>query len=78
MPAAQSLQAIKKGMVNNMEKVKKALTSNRMVTFVWVLGIIGVWEIGATVIAQSKRTPEKCASSSLPNPGFCNKHQVNQ
>ena len=58
MPAAQILQALKKGMVIIMEKVKKALTSSKMVTFVWVLGLIGVWEIGATVIAQSKRTPE--------------------
>ncbi len=41
-----------------MDKVKKALTSNRMVTFVWVLGLIGIWEIGASVIEKSKRTPE--------------------
>lgn len=41
-----------------MNKVKKALTSNRMVTFVWVLGLIGVWEIGASIIEKSKRTPE--------------------
>ena len=41
-----------------MNKVKKAITSNKMVTFVWVLGLIGVWEIGATVVEQTKRTPE--------------------
>ncbi len=41
-----------------MNKVKKALTSKNMVTFVWVLGLIGVWEIGATVVEHSKRTPE--------------------
>lgn len=41
-----------------MNKVKKVLTSNRMVTFVWVLGLIGVWEIGASVIEKTKRTPE--------------------
>lgn len=29
-----------------------------MVTLVWVLGLIVVWEIGATVIAGIKRTPE--------------------
>ena len=29
-----------------------------MVTAVWVLGLIVVWEIGATVIAGVKRTPE--------------------
>jgi len=41
-----------------MNKVKKALTSNRMVTLVWVLGLIGVWEIGANMVEQTKRTPE--------------------
>ncbi|MDC7124678.1 MAG: ABC transporter permease subunit [Spirochaetales bacterium] len=32
--------------------------SNWFVTFVWFLGLVGVWEIGATVIAQTKRTPQ--------------------
>jgi NitT/TauT family transport system permease protein len=29
-----------------------------MVTVVWVLGLILLWEIGATIVAQTKRTPE--------------------
>jgi NitT/TauT family transport system permease protein len=29
-----------------------------MVTFVWVLGLILVWELIATIVAQTKRTPE--------------------
>lgn len=37
---------------------KKALTSKKMVTVVWVLGLIVLWEIGATIIAGTKRTPE--------------------
>jgi ABC-type nitrate/sulfonate/bicarbonate transport system permease component len=41
-----------------MNKVKKALSSSKIVTFVWVLGMIGVWELGAATIARSKRTPE--------------------
>jgi NitT/TauT family transport system permease protein len=38
--------------------LKKALVAPKMVTLVWVLGLIVVWEIGATVIAGVKRTPE--------------------
>ncbi|SHI12342.1 NitT/TauT family transport system permease protein [Sporobacter termitidis DSM 10068] len=41
-----------------MKALKKALTSRQMVTVVWVIGLIVLWEIGATVIAQTKRTPE--------------------
>lgn len=41
-----------------MNKVKKALTSKQMVTLVWVIGIGIIWEISATVIAQTKRSPE--------------------
>lgn len=38
--------------------VKKALSSKRMVTVVWVIGLIGVWELGAFLVEQTKRTPE--------------------
>lgn len=38
--------------------VKKFFTSKKMVTVVWVIGLIVVWEIIATVVAQTKRTPE--------------------
>jgi ABC-type nitrate/sulfonate/bicarbonate transport system permease component len=34
------------------------LKSPKWVTVVWVLGLIVVWEIGATVVAGVKRTPE--------------------
>lgn len=41
-----------------MKKIKAILSSRQMVTVVWVLGLAAVWEAGATVIAQTKRTPE--------------------
>jgi NitT/TauT family transport system permease protein len=41
-----------------MKTIRKALTSKKMVTVVWVIGLIIVWEIGATIIAQTKRSPE--------------------
>lgn len=41
-----------------MGKIRKALSSKQMVTVVWVLGLILVWEILAEVVAHSKRTPE--------------------
>ena len=37
---------------------KKFFSSSKWVTVVWVLGLIVVWEIGATVVAGVKRTPE--------------------
>ncbi|NLI20539.1 MAG: ABC transporter permease [Clostridiales bacterium] len=37
---------------------KKFFASPKWVTVVWVLGLILVWEIGATVVAGVKRTPE--------------------
>lgn len=41
-----------------MKKIKDALSSKQMVTFVWVLGLIIVWEIGALIIEHTKRSPE--------------------
>lgn len=41
-----------------MKVVKKALSSKQMVTIVWLIGLIAVWEISAFYIAQVKRTPE--------------------
>lgn len=41
-----------------MTQMKKILSSRYMVTLVWVIGLIVVWEIGATVIEGTKRTPE--------------------
>ena len=37
---------------------RKWFASSKWVTVVWVLGLVVVWEIGATVIAGVKRTPE--------------------
>lgn len=37
---------------------KKFFASPRWVTVAWVVGLIVVWEIGATVVAGVKRTPE--------------------
>lgn len=37
---------------------KKFFASSKWVTAAWVLGLIVVWEIGATVVAGVKRTPE--------------------
>ncbi len=41
-----------------MNRVKRVLSSKQMVTLVWVIGLIIVWEIAASAIAQTKRTPE--------------------
>lgn len=41
-----------------MNQIKKVLTSKRMVTVVWVIGLAILWEIGASVIEQTKRSPE--------------------
>ena len=42
----------------SMIQIKKVLFSKYIVTLVWVIGLIILWEIGATVIAGSKRSPE--------------------
>ncbi|BCJ94469.1 nitrate ABC transporter permease [Anaerocolumna cellulosilytica] len=39
-------------------KYKKVLSSKGMVTFVWVLGLVIVWELFAYYIEGTKRTPE--------------------
>lgn len=41
-----------------MNGIKRFLTSRQMVTLVWVIGLIIVWEIGAAAVEQTKRTPE--------------------
>lgn len=41
-----------------MEKVKKLWNSKHMVTLVWAMGLMTVWEVGATLVAQTKRSPE--------------------
>lgn len=42
----------------NIKSIKKALSSKQMVTIVWVMGLVVVWEIAARVIEQTKRSPE--------------------
>lgn len=42
----------------SMNQMKKVLSSKYIVTLVWVIGLIIVWEIGATVIEGTKRSPE--------------------
>lgn len=41
-----------------MNQIKKVLSSKYIVTLVWGIGLIILWEIGATVIEGSKRSPE--------------------
>src|SRR5574344_573946 len=41
-----------------MIRVKKIINSKLVVMMVWIIGIIAIWEIGATNIEQTKRTPE--------------------
>ncbi len=41
-----------------MEQIKKGLTSKKMVTLVWIFGLVVLWEVGASIIEQTKRSPE--------------------
>lgn len=41
-----------------MNLIKKIFSSKQIVTLVWIIGIIIIWEIGASAIEQTKRTPE--------------------
>lgn len=38
--------------------LSKILKSQKIVTFVWIIGLVLVWEAGAFIIAGTKRTPE--------------------
>lgn len=40
-----------------MSKLKRILNSRQMVTFVWIAGVIVIWEIFAFIVAATKRTP---------------------
>lgn len=42
----------------NVKTIKKTLSSKYMVTTVWVIGLMIIWEIGAFIIAGTKRSPE--------------------
>ena len=41
-----------------MNGIKRFFASDKMVTVVWVLGIMVIWEIGAFIVAGTKRSPE--------------------
>ena len=41
-----------------MNKVMRVLSSKQMVTLVWVICLFVVWELAASAIQQTKRTPE--------------------
>lgn len=41
-----------------MKKARKALSSNKWVTLAWVAGLVVLWEIGATAVARTRRSPE--------------------
>ncbi len=41
-----------------MKQIKKVLNSKKMVTVVWLLGLMAVWELVASVIERTKRSPE--------------------
>ena len=41
-----------------MKNIKKILTSKTFVTLLWVFAIVVIWEICATNVAATKRTPE--------------------
>lgn len=41
-----------------MNRLKRVFSSKQMVTLVWIIGLFVVWEIAATVIQNTKRTPE--------------------
>lgn len=40
-----------------MNRVKKFLKSDKIVTLVWIIGIVIIWEIFASIVAATKRTP---------------------
>lgn len=42
----------------SVKNLRKTLTSKPMVTIVWVFGLIVLWEIGALIIENTKRSPE--------------------
>lgn len=65
-----------------MEERKKAQVSKRLATLVWVIGLVILWEIVATVIAHTKRTPENVLphlwqiGTSVASPTLVNSSQT--
>lgn len=40
------------------KKLKQILTSKNMVTFIWLIGVMAIWEAGAFAVAEEKRSPQ--------------------
>ncbi len=65
-----------------MASLKKALTSKQAVTLVWIVAIVIVWEVVATVVSHTKRTPENILphlwqiAQSVVNPKLINGRQT--
>lgn len=47
----------KKGAERPLPALKRFIHSKHMVTLVWILGIVVIWEIFACIVAATKRTP---------------------
>ncbi|OJU12038.1 MAG: ABC transporter permease [Clostridiales bacterium 43-6] len=41
-----------------MNQIKKIVQSKQMVTFAWIIGLVAVWEIIASYVEKTKRTPD--------------------
>jgi len=42
----------------SVDRAKRVFSSKQLVTLVWLIGLVVVWEIVASVVQQTKRTPE--------------------
>ena len=51
------MTTVKKARGGPLSALKRFVHSKHMVTLVWILGIVAVWEIFACIVAATKRTP---------------------
>ena len=51
------MTTVKKARGGPLPALKRFVHSKHMVTLVWILGIVFVWEIFACIVAATKRTP---------------------
>lgn len=51
------MTTVKKARGGPLPALKRFVHSKHMVTLVWILGIVAVWEIFACIVAATKRTP---------------------
>ena len=47
--------------------IKRITSSKGIVTAVWVLGLVVIWEICAFIVGATQRTPRKRSSASVPD-----------